>query len=79
LEDSAVKLVHSRTDAPQELPEEWRRLADKLREIFADIAAAENPLSPPPDRPPPGAPGQRPARIYVEIPEEAEAAEQLVA
>jgi sugar phosphate isomerase/epimerase len=79
LEDCAVKLVHSRTDAPRQLPEEMRRVVEKLGEIFADIAATENPFSPPPDRPPPGAPGQRPAHHYDELAEEAEAAEQQVA
>jgi hypothetical protein len=80
-----VKLVHSRTDAPRELPEEWRLLTEKLRAIVADIQAEEIPprfarlLGEPPDRPPPGAPGQRPARTYDELPEEAEAAERQVA
>jgi hypothetical protein len=82
----AVKLVHSRTDAPRELPEEWRQLIEKLREIHADIEAVEIPPriarllgQPPDDRPPRGAPGQRIPRHYDEPAEEAEAAERHVA
>jgi hypothetical protein len=70
-----VKLVHSRADAPRRLPEEMRRVVEKLREIFAEIAATESPF--PPDRPPPASPlSQRIARGLDELPEETEAAER---
>jgi hypothetical protein len=72
-----VKLVHSRTDAPGEVPEELRRALDKLRETYADIVAMKNPFAHllPPDGPPPTTPlGKRPARVYDELPEHVEAA-----
>ncbi len=39
-----------------------KRIAAQLRAIWRDIQNAENPFEPPPDRLPPGAPGQR--RVY---------------
>ena len=81
-----MKLVHSRTDAPRELPEEWRLLTEKLRAIVADIQAEEIPphfarlLGEPPDRTPPrGAPGQRIPLPYDKPAEEVEAGERQVA
>jgi sugar phosphate isomerase/epimerase len=74
-----VKLVHTRTDAPRELPEEWKRLIEMLREMAADIMATPTPFEPPPDRPPPCAPGQRTVHHYNELAEQAEAAERQVA
>jgi hypothetical protein len=77
----AVKLVH-KNDAPRQVPEQLRRVIEKLRETFADVEATPIPsriahlLEPPPERPPPGAPGERIARESEQVPEEAEAAER---
>ena len=81
-----MKLVHSRTDAPCELPDEWRGLIEKLREMAADIEAEPIPARfrellglDDPDQPPPAAPGQRIARFYDDRAEETEAAERRLA
>ena len=75
-----MKLVH-RNDAPRKVPEELSGLAEKLREIFAEIDAVPMPsrfarLLPPDDPPPRGAPGKRMACESEQLPEEVEAAER---
>jgi hypothetical protein len=59
-----------------------RQLSEKLKGIFADIEAMENPFEHflPPDEPPPRHPfGQRIPRLHEELAEEREAAERRVA